>query len=516
MITGKDLIDRGWKSGPLLGAALKRAKELSELGLTDDLILHELGSAPVAPDLLRMREIPCEMVRYALKPDMDNPDEVSNFNKVDELMRHLLQVPVVRRASVMPDACPAGSSPATITVGGAIEVEDAIIPSAHSSDICCSMMATFYPMPANLDVKATMDSLVSVTHFGIGGRPVENWLTHPILSSSMLDSNPFLGDLRHQATAFLGTQGDGNHFAYLGRMKATPGSNATLEHFGYDAFIEGQEYLTLVTHHGSRSLGAKVYKRGQEVATRMTNVIARDIPKAAHWIPYSSQEGSDYWNALGYVRRWTEANHQVIHQLFRRAIDAHPTRVVFNEHNFVWKRGAMFLHGKGATPAWVGPDGRNLLGLIPLNMAEPILLTVGGNSPGKESGEHLGFSPHGAGRNYSRTQIIRTAAERARVGHEAAGRSVCESGYVLAPHEVRDLVDQQTRGLDIRWYSGKPDLAESPMGYKPAKTVIGQIREFGLATIAAEIEPLGCIMAGEQPLQPWQAPQKPKPAKYVG
>jgi hypothetical protein len=51
-----------------------------------------------------------------------------------------------------------------------------------------------------------------------------------------------------------------------------------------------------------------------------------------------------------------------------------------NEHNFVWKRGDSFFHGKGATPAWQDASGRPLLGLIPLNMAREILLVLGSNN----------------------------------------------------------------------------------------------------------------------------------------
>ena len=58
-------------------------------------------------------------------------------------MSELLKVPVISQGAVMPDACPAGMHEATIPVGGAIAVENAIIPSAHSADVCCSMFASF-------------------------------------------------------------------------------------------------------------------------------------------------------------------------------------------------------------------------------------------------------------------------------------------------------------------------------------------------------------------------------------
>ena len=72
----------------------------------------------------------------------------------------------------------------------------------------------------------------------------------------------------------------------------------------------------------------------------------------------------------------------------------------WNEHNFVFKRGDLYYHGKGATPAWDGyaADATGLT-LIPLNMSEPVLVVRG-----KDAAHGLGFSPHGAGRNYSRSE----------------------------------------------------------------------------------------------------------------
>ena len=155
-----------------------------------------------------------------------------------------------------------------------------------------------------------------------------------------------------------------------------------------------------------------------------------------------------------------------------------------NEHNFVWKRGDQFLHGKGATPAWRDEAGRPLAGLIPLNMAEPILMVLG-----CDNAEYLSFAPHGAGRNLSRTAIVRPFRDR--------------DGQ-LDERRIADKVKSSTAGLDIRWFCGNPDLAESPIGYKPAAQVKAQIEQFGLAEVVAEIQPLGCIMAGDAGPRPWQ------------
>ena len=61
----------------------------------------------------------------------------------------------------------------------------------------------------------------------------------------------------------------------------------------------------------------------------------------------------------------------------------------------------MFYHAKGATPlddVFV-PDSSDGLRLIPLNMSEPVLIVRGDTTE-----NNLGFAPHGAGRNMSRTK----------------------------------------------------------------------------------------------------------------
>lgn len=62
----------------------------------------------------------------------------------------------------------------------------------------------------------------------------------------------------------------------------------------------------------------------------------------------------------------------------------------------------------------------------------------------------------------------------------------------------RDLA-ASTKGLEVRWFQGRPDLSESPVGYKSPDLVREHIERFGLAKVVAEIQPLGSIMAGRRP-----------------
>jgi RNA-splicing ligase RtcB len=184
----------------------------------------------------------------------------------------------------------------------------------------------------------------------------------------------------------------------------------------------------------------------------------------------------------------------VLHDALLRRLGARALAQIGNEHNFVWRRGDTFLHGKGATPAWRDAEGRPLLGLIPLNMAREILLVLGA-----DNADYLAFAPHGAGRNLSRTAMLRPYKD-------ADGE--------LDPARVQQTIAAATAGLDIRWFGGAPDLSESPLAYKDATKVKSQIARFNLATAVGEIQPQGCIMAGEQPEPHWQRARREKRARH--
>lgn len=475
LLKEQDLIKAGYAPGPLIAEMIAKVAEYEERKVSGKkyalkLLKREFGPPP--PKVV-MREKPAPLAE-AIAGGTD--EEKTNIIKVRKQMTGLLKVPVIVRGAVMPDACPAGSAPAVIPVGGVIAVENAIIPSAHSSDVCCSMFATFYE--ARTDAKNEINALATATRFGPGGRHFDDLVHHPVLDEDVWE-NQFMTGLWERARIHIADQGDGNHFAYVGEIELTEAQIAKLQGAGYGEIanqLAGEKSTTrclrvLVTHHGSRGLGAHLYKRGQIAAMKQTGRIADRIPNPGVWLDANSAEGHDYWDALQYVARWTKANHEAIHARFLERIGGEAVTQFGNEHNFVWKRGDLFLHGKGATPAWKDSAGRPLLGLIPLNMAEPILVVLGSDNE-----EFLSFAPHGAGRNLSRT-----ALKRKFPGDESKLRAI-EDG---------------TRGIDVRWFCGGPDLSETPVAYKNADQVKDQIQRFGLADVVAEIQPLGCIMAGD-------------------
>lgn len=464
----KDLIKAGYLPGPQLDEMLEALAGLKARGVTGKKYLLKLLKRDFGdpPPFNAMRETP---LPFSEAITASTKEEKANLAKVREKMSELLACPVIKAGAIMPDACPTSPAPAVIPVGGAIAVENAIIPSAHSSDICCSMFASFYE--ARSEVSRELDALTTATRFGPGGRHFDDLVTHPVLDEDVWE-NPFLNSLRDRARIHLADQGDGNHFAFIGEIDLTDELARTFQEAGHPYFANHRgTYRVLVTHHGSRSLGSHLYKRGRDAALKHVAKNAHRIPDAAAWLDASSQQGQDYWEALQYVSRWTKANHQCIHQRFLDRIGSTAIETIGNEHNFVWKRGDVFYHGKGATPAWKDEQGRPLVGLIPLNMAEPILLVLGNDNE-----DFLSFAPHGAGRNLSRTALrkqFRSADQR------------------------RHLIEHHTRDIDARWFSGRPDLSEIPIAYKNPEEIKKQIRHFDLATIAAEIRPLGSLMAGK-------------------
>jgi tRNA-splicing ligase RtcB len=457
-ITCKNLIGWGHQPGKWFAPAIAAANEALANGLSAA-EARAAAEAFVPPPVIALK--PRDGAGFHRAIEAETEDERQNVDAVVATMTELMRTPTLTGGALMPDACPAGGI-GTIPVGGVAAADGAIHPGMHSADICCSVAITVIGDASPL---AVLDAASRVTHFGGGGRDEDTRVPLPASLGQAFAENRFLNPASHVAAAHFATQGDGNHFLFVGTLRST-GETA------------------LVTHHGSRKPGAMLYKNGMGVAESWRRQLSPETRKQNAWIPFDTRDGQDYWAALQIIREWTKRSHFAIHDLTLEAVGSLPARERFwNEHNFVFRRGDSFLHGKGATPAWAdfAEDSSGLV-LIPLNMAEPILI-----ARGTDRAEALGFCPHGAGRNYSRSEHGRR--------HDGA--------------PVADRVQAETIGIDARFHSGVPDLTELPSAYKPAATVVRQIEAFGLAEIVDYVDPYGCIMAGDW-LQPFREARRAK------
>lgn len=456
-ITGKTLIDLGFRSGKWFPEAIEY---INTNQLEDEAMFAYLEQYKLPP----LQELHIDPVDFNINIKAENEQEEDNVTAVLDSMKILMKTPTVIDGAVMPDACPAGPS-GTIPVGGVVVAKNAIHPGMHSADICCSVMLTDF---GKTDPKKVLDAAHASTHFGPGGRPrgQQYRLTDELLAE--FKNNFFLNEDKDisMAREHLGTQGDGNHFLFIGTSSKTGNT-------------------MMITHHGSRGVGARLYKKGMHIANKFRRDISPDTLKQNAWIPFDTEEGKSYWSALQTIRKWTKLNHKVIHDATLNALGMKAENRFWNEHNFVFKDEDLFYHAKGATPldAKFMPD---ITGprLIPLNMAEPVLIVEGTTTD-----TNLGFAPHGAGRNLSRTQHKRNKEGQTK----------------------EEIFEIETAGLDVRFFSNEIDISELPSAYKNAKAVRNQMDEFGLGEVIDEVMPYGCIMAGDFQINaPWRKKRRRK------
>jgi tRNA-splicing ligase RtcB (3'-phosphate/5'-hydroxy nucleic acid ligase) len=463
-ITGKTLTEMGYTPGVWFKAAIAAAETVRQSG-ADDAAIRAAIDAHLPDPVLPLRAK--GEIAYHLNIRAESPDEAISIGQVEAHMAELMRIPTVRGGAVMPDACVSGFAPGSIPVGGVIAAENAIHPGMHSADICCSMAVTMFD--GDVDPTAILDAGMRLSHFGGGGRQDGTIVPPPAAIIERFAANAFLRQAVAAGAQHFATQGDGNHFYYVGRVASS-----------------GQ--IALVTHHGSRRPGALLYKGGMAAAEKATRKVSPATPAHNAWLAADSDDGRAYWQALQIIRDWTKASHYAIHDLVAHALGMARHDRFWNEHNFVFQRDdGLFYHGKGATPAWGNyASDTNGLTLIPLNMAEPVLI-----ARGRDASNGLGFAPHGAGRNLSRTAYMKR-----HIGKTQA-----------------QMIAEQTQGIDARFFCGIPDVSELPGAYKSAATVRSQIQEYGLADIVDTIEPIGCIMAGDwQQDAPWRR-QAAKPAR---
>lgn len=457
MITGKTIIEKGYKPGKWFKEAIAFVNSNDLEGLKLEKYLAE-----VSPRYIYPFENPVE---YYKNIRAESDEEIINVEQVIKSMNEIMKTPTIVAGAVMPDACPTGGG--QMPVGGIAVAKNAIHSAMHSADICCSVMMTNF---GKIDPKKVLDMAHAVTHFGGGGRT--DHFDLPKSLQKKINNNYYLNTEKSMnlAISHLGTQGDGNHFLFIGKSEKT-----------------GETIM--VTHHGSRGFGANLFSAGMEVAERFRKEISPATLKRNAWIPYNTEEGNSYWEALQIVREWTKLNHTVLHDATAKKTNTTIVNRFWNEHNFVFKDEDLFYHAKGATPLddKFVPNSQNGLRLIPLNMSEPVLIVKGDTNE-----NNIGFAPHGAGRNISRSQHKRNKNNQT----------------------IREIFDEETKGLDIRFFSNHIDISELPSAYKNADSVQQQMNDYQLGEVVDRIMPYGCIMAGDWQIDaPWKVKARKKRAK---
>ena len=299
-------------------------------------------------------------------------------------MELVMRLPVSVKGALMPDAHQGYGLP----IGGVLATKNAVIPYGVGMDIGCRMALSILDLPASYVEHHAYElkkALHDQTHFGNDGG-LESKQDHEVLDHPDFEATDLLRRLHGKAIRQLGSSGSGNHFVEFGTIVLD--ENNTLQ-------VPPGSYAALLSHSGSRSLGANIAQHYTNIA--MNNCKLPKEAKHLAWLDLDSGEGNEYWLSMNLAGEYARACHDRIHENLCNALGLSVLRKVENHHNFAWREklddgNEYVIHRKGATPA-----GKGVFGIIPGSMTAPGYLVRG---LGNESS--LYSAAHGAGRKMSR------------------------------------------------------------------------------------------------------------------
>ncbi|MES2479978.1 MAG: RtcB family protein [Bacteroidota bacterium] len=299
-------------------------------------------------------------------------------------METAMSLPVVAQGALMPDAHTGFGLP----IGGVLATKNAVIPYAIGVDIGCRMSLSILDEGEHFFKSNSYEmktALRKFTHFGMEGN-LEFKQEHPVLDSVDFQATELLKCLQTKASRQLGSSGGGNHFVEFGIIEL---------HEGNSLHLPAKKYMALLSHSGSRGLGANIAQYYTRIA--MNNCkLPREAQQLA-WLDMDSEAGQEYWLSMNLAGAYAKACHEQIHQNVLKAIGLQVMARVENHHNFAWKDvledgTEVIVHRKGATPAHQGE-----LGIIPGSMTTAAYLVEGTGAANS-----LYSASHGAGRAMSR------------------------------------------------------------------------------------------------------------------
>lgn len=369
---------REFKLG-VLQAVLQKPEDYLKHNLLKDIARALLPEEEVkdAPEFPQLREESLDYKVYGPKGI-----EQGAINQIEIASK----LPVAVGAALMPDAHQGYGLP----IGGVLAVENAVIPYGVGVDIGCRMCLTVYDLPENYTQRYKTElkgHLLQNSVFGAGkgfDKPMED----AVLERKEFEEIGIVKQLKDKAWKQIGSSGGGNHFVEFGTVEITDVDNE----FG----VKTGTYIGLLTHSGSRGMGAGIANYYTKVAMQTTR-----LPKEAKhlaWLNLDTEAGMEYWLAMNLAGDYASACHHHIHKRMAKSMGEKPLFMVENHHNFAWKEEVdgkeLIVHRKGATPA-----GKGVLGIIPGSLTLPGFIVRG-----KGSLASLNSASHGAGRVMSRTK----------------------------------------------------------------------------------------------------------------
>ena len=435
-LTGKELRSIGYPEGPVISIAMN-TMERNFKRISKEDALEVLRSVLQSPNEYANDPVLNKIAEALLpKPSLEGAEislnrEGVHFNVFGSefiepgamnQMYQAAKLPISLAGAFMPDAHQGYGLP----IGGVLAVKNAVIPYGVGVDIGCRMCLSVF----DIDPKELTDrqqyftrELNEATLFG-AGKEFQQSTWHEVIDRKEFDQIGLLKGLQGRAAKQLGSSGSGNHFVEFGIVEIAEKDDV----FG----IAPGKYLGLLSHSGSRALGANVANHYTKIAKQK-----RKLPGEASnlaWLSLDEQEGIEYWMAMNLAGDYASACHHIIHSKIARQLGRQPLKMVENHHNFAWKEmhdgKEVIVHRKGATPA-----GKNVLGIIPGSMTAPGFIVKG-----KGESAAINSASHGAGRKMSRTAALNS------ITHDTMNEELAKCGVKLigggldeAPFAYKDI-----------------------------------------------------------------------------
>jgi tRNA-splicing ligase RtcB len=441
-ISGKELRAIGYPEGPVISIAMNIMEKNYKYEKKEEVmdLLKKILSAPVEYEndavlgLIAQQLIPRKIVEAGEAIALNDTGiqfNVFGGEHIEEGALHQMQqaarLPISVAGALLPDAHAGYGLP----IGGVLATENAVIPYGVGVDIGCRMCLSVYPINPRELVKREhfyTQELNEATLFGSPG-VFDVASDHEVMERKEFDELPLLKSLQTRAWKQLGSSGSGNHFVEFGVIEVSE-KDAIL---GIDAGL----YVGLLTHSGSRGLGANIANHYTKIA-REKRRLPGDAANLA-WLQLDETEGIEYWMAMNLAGDYASACHHVIHAKLAKAIGEKPLTMVENHHNFAWKEmmigsdGKMkelIVHRKGATPA-----GKDVLGIIPGSMTAPGFIVKG-----KGETASISSASHGAGRKMSRSKALNSITQSALNEQlQRHGVKLLGGGLDEAPNAYKDI-----------------------------------------------------------------------------
>jgi len=452
-ITGKELRAMGFPEGPVVSIAMRvmeknykhtRKEEAME-------ILKNILAAPVEYEndavlgLIAQQLIPKVAAEGAEISLNQNGIQFSVFGQehIEEGAMHQMyqaaKLPVSVAGALMPDA----HSGYGLPIGGVLATKNAVIPYGVGVDIGCRMCLSIFDInPKELvDKEAYFAREINeATLFGSGGQfdSAHGGTTdHEVMDNQAFYQMPLLKNLHGRAWKQLGSSGSGNHFVEFGVVEIAE-KDAVLG-------VEAGNYVGLLSHSGSRALGANIANHYTKIA-----ISKRHLPQEAKnlaWLTLDEEAGMEYWIAMNLAGDYASACHHIIHAKIAKQLGRRPLKMVENHHNFAWKEKwegqDVIVHRKGATPA-----GKDVLGIIPGSMTADGFIVKG-----RGEAAAVNSASHGAGRKMSRSRAIASVTDKQfkdelkKFGIKLLGGGLDESPF--AYKDIHEVMQSQKALVDV-------------------------------------------------------------------